>query len=582
LSPHVKSPAPSIFGLSLSLAGFRGILLPIVLLACGAGIISAQVSLLSTEENYYEFLALNGSLERPYLNYRTLSDSVWDTSDLGDHPWAGNNLGSMRRVSDSFAFRVYGPELFTSYNSAAPYGQNDGVLWQGRGFNASLSAGARGELTFGDAKLELTFKPVVHGSQNLPYDFVAPAYSETESDGIYAGKASEYGYYGIKYIDAPQRFGDDPFGGFSWGDSEIRLSWKTLTAGFGTQAIWLGPAKINPILMSNNAPPFPKADIGLRKTEVILPWLGWDLGLFETRAFWGYLSESDWFDNDSSNDHNLLTGVTFSYAPPFAKNLTFGLHRTMLSKWDAMDYVGIFTLLWPFIDESAGSDERDQRFSLTISYLIPQYGFLVYLEWSKNDFSSPVDLLIRYPFHAQAYNWGLSKNISLLGIPSTLNIEFSQLESSRDYEFLWNTTFYAHHQVKQGYTNGGQWLGAGMGTGGNAQSLAVNIKPSWGLVKVDFSRQNIDNDYIWFMNFGEEINTDNNGNGKIKRFNEYKFKAVYGLSFETLFLLTDVISLRGKVELFDIHNALYNPDMINAHSSILINVLATIGLIIQI
>ena len=41
----------------------------------------AQEVLLSPTENYYEFLALNGSLERPYLNYRTLSDSDWDTSN---------------------------------------------------------------------------------------------------------------------------------------------------------------------------------------------------------------------------------------------------------------------------------------------------------------------------------------------------------------------------------------------------------------------------------------------------------------------------------------------------------------------
>lgn len=519
------------------------------LFSLASGILFSQETLLSTEENYYEFLALNGSLERPYLNYRTLSDSVWDTTDLGDHPWAGKNLGSKRAVSDVFSFRIYGPELFTSYNSAAPYGQNDGALWQGRGFNASLSAGARGELTFGDAKIELTFKPVVHASQNLAFDFVPPAYSSSESGGIYDGKASEYGYFGIKYIDAPQRFGDDPFGGFSWGDSEIRFSWKTLTAGFGTQAVWLGPAKINPILLSNNAPPFPKADIGLRKTEVVLPWLGWNVGLFETRAFWGYLSESDWFDNDDSNDHNLLTGLTLSYAPPFAKNLTFGFHRTMLSKWDAMDYEGVFTLLWPFMEDTAGSDERDQRASVSVEYTLPQVGLDLYIEWGRNDFSGEKDLMLRYPFHSSGWTSGFEKQIFFFSIPSKVFFEINELESSRDSELLWRQTFYAHHIIKQGNTNKGQWLAAGTGTGGNSQLIGFESFFKNGSVSICLIRNNPDLDYVWFMHLGEPVD--------IKQSDEYRMKAVYTLapSLNLKLGLNDELSLMSAIS--EIHNPIY-------------------------
>ena len=56
--------------------------------------ISAQEALKSTEEDYYDFLALQGITERPTLNYRTLSDSQWNLSQETNHVWSDNNLGT--------------------------------------------------------------------------------------------------------------------------------------------------------------------------------------------------------------------------------------------------------------------------------------------------------------------------------------------------------------------------------------------------------------------------------------------------------------------------------------------------------
>ncbi|MDR2501153.1 MAG: capsule assembly Wzi family protein, partial [Treponema sp.] len=254
----------------------------------------AQEALESFEEEYYDFLSLQGLTKRPALNYRTLSDSAWniaadnENGETPPHPWQNLNLGTKRRLFGEAAFRVYGPELFMSGNTAAPYGQNDGALWQGRGFNASFTGGVR----FEGYGVELAFKPRLSFSQNAAFEYITPNYS----GAIFAGKAETYGYYGIQGIDAPQRFGDEPFFAWDWGDSEARYTWKTLTVGFGTQAIWLGPAQINPIIHSNNAPSYPKLDFGLRRQRITLPWLGWHIGDIEARTWWGYLSESAWFD----------------------------------------------------------------------------------------------------------------------------------------------------------------------------------------------------------------------------------------------------------------------------------------------
>ncbi|MDR0721156.1 MAG: hypothetical protein LBF78_16105, partial [Treponema sp.] len=183
----------------------------IFLLLFICGMTFSQEALKSDVEEYYDFLALQGLAARPSLNYRTLSDSVWNVDEETAHPWQNQNLGKRRGLFGDVLMKIYGPELFMSVNTAAPYGQNDGALWQGKGFNASFTGGVR----FEGYGLELTFKPQLAFSQNAAFEMIPSAYSGED----YAGKAANYGYYGIPNIDVPQRFGDKPFFVYDWGDS---------------------------------------------------------------------------------------------------------------------------------------------------------------------------------------------------------------------------------------------------------------------------------------------------------------------------------------------------------------------------
>jgi len=440
------------------------------------GVAFGQEAIGSDRQAYLEFLALSGQVESPTLAYSSLSDNAWGAIE-GEHPWSQYVQSDPSRSLGPLTYRLYGPELFSSYNTAYPHGMNDGSLFQGVGLNASLSAGLRAE-AYG---LELTLKPTVSWEENLGYDILPGAYS------------NKYSYFWACGIDLPQRFGDTPNFIFDWGDSEIRYSLGPLTAGFGTQAVWLGPAQIDPIILSNNAAPFPKLDIGLRKTRT-------PIGDIEFRSFWGYLHESDYFDDDASNNENMITGLTAAYSPSFLQGLTFGVNRTMLSKWDAKDWTGITVLLWPFMKNGAGSDQRDQRASVTIDYKMPSVGFETYLEWGRNDFSPSLDYILRYPFHTQGYTVGARKAVSSSdgSLRGELLLEVTDLESSRDYNFLWPTTFYSHGIITQGYTNKGQILGAGIGTGGNSQYLGYTEYFPKGSVAAYIQRINRDLDYLYY------------------------------------------------------------------------------------
>jgi len=497
----------------------------------------AQEALKSTEEEYYDFLSLSGITRRPTLGYRTLSDSQWQFVEkenplfdengnplldekgnpvtektLPEHVWQNNNLGRKRTLwqsenkgenwftrgfDHSIKFKAYGPEWYNSFNTSSPYGQNDGALWQGKGYNTSLTGGARLE-AYG---FELTIKPQVSFSQNLEFDLV-------DNSAYYTNKyAYIWGYGNNVGVDAPQRFGDSAFWNFDWGDTEIRWSWRTFTIGFGTQSPWIGPAWLNPVLHSNNAASYPKFDIGLRKTEIKLPYLGWSLGHIEARLWIGYLSESKYFDNDSSNDHNRINGFNVSYSPSFVPGLTIGVSKVCISKWNSFK----LQYLNPFYSENGGVGTQvgeDQKLSAFVDLIIPQASFELYGEVGIDDYLQGGWLagLRRYPFDSLIWTIGFKKSVTLSRLRSLKGeviIEISDMGEPRNKISAKEVyAFNMHSQVSQGYTNKGQYLGTALANGGNAQTLLFNLYYPKGVGSILIQRSNPDNTYSY-------INLDN-------------------------------------------------------------------------
>jgi hypothetical protein len=500
--------------------------------------LSAQEALGSTGENYYDFLALRGLSGRPYLNYRTLSDSQWTLPESPEHPWQGQSLGIKRQMGNYIALRIYGPELFGSFNTAAPYGQNDGALWQGKGFNSSLTGGIRLE----GWGVELTFQPQLALSQNLEFQIMPSAY---ENQYAYF-----WGYAANAGADAPQRFGDQSFIVFDWGDTEIRYSWKNLTAGFGTQAVWLGPAQLNPILHSNNAPTYPKLDIGLRRQPVTIPWINWYLGDIETRLWVGRLSESDYFDRDSSNDHTMFHGFAFAYAPSFLPGLTLFVNRVCLVAWDWQNLKYIL----PRDDNTI----EDQKASFGASWLFPQVGLEIYGELGVDDFvpggtKGEFGGYIRYPFHTMVYTVGLKKAIPVVParrVHGELLFEWNWMEMSQDFQFQWPYSFYFHHNAIHGYTSRGQWLGAGSGGGGNSQYLAFRLYYPRGSSALFFHRNNPDNNFL----YGKAVYESAAGGAMEKQFFK-SWKASFTGGIETDYFVTSMVNLSGGFA----YNYIVNP-----------------------
>lgn len=530
--------------------------------------ISAQEALKSTEEDYYDFLALQGITERPTLNYRTLSDLQWNLSQDANHVWSDNNLGTtftlwqkenpgenwfLKGINQNLLMKVYGPKWFNSFNTASPYGQNDGALWQGKGYNTSLTAGIRFEF-YG---IEATIKPNVNFSQNLGFELMTSNY---DSEFGYI-----WGYAKNKGIDKPQRFGDKPFWTFDLGDTEIRYSWKNFTIGFGNQSIWLGPAYINPILHSNNAASYPKLDLGLRKTTIKIPGLNWNIGDIETRIWTGYLSESQYFDNDESNNHNMIHGFTFAYSPSFVKGLTLFANRIALVKWkwENLKYILPLNQNTHIGETDAG---EDQKMSFGYNWAFPQVGFELYTEIGLDDFvpdGFPKGY-IRYPLHTLAYTAGLKKTFNInqeKQIFGELHLEINNSEMSQDFQFQWPYNFGFHHQITQGYTNKGQLLGTGYGYGGNMQYLDFSVLYPKGKSTFTIARWNPDNNYLYSKAINAKANEDELED---KYFTAFKANFITG--FSTLYYITKDFNINGSVLYNLIINNHYENDSNETHN----------------
>jgi len=392
--------------------------------------------------------------------------------------------------------------------------------------------------------LELTLLPHFAFSQNAEFD-IMPSHYENKY-GYFWGYGDPQSNRGG--ADAPQRFGDKPFFDWDSGDSEIRYTWKTLTVGFGTQAIWLGPAYLNPILHSNNAPAYPKFDIGLRRQKVIIPWINWYAGDVEARLWVGRLEESAYFDNDDTNNYTMFHGLAFAYAPSFLPGLTFFANRVCLVpwKWENLSYI------FPQRKQSG----EDQKISFGFLWIVPQAGFEVYGEMGIDDYSK--DILggggyLRYPFHTAVFNTGIKKTLQVIpqkGIYGELVFEFNWMEMSQDFQFEWPYSFYFHHQITTGYTSRGQWLGAGSGWAGNNQVLLFMLYYPVGKSSVFIQRNNPDNNYL----YKNAIN-DTADDPALRAKNQHHYKANFNIGIDTCYFITKNMSISGGI----VYNMIINP-----------------------
>ncbi|MBI4500116.1 MAG: hypothetical protein HY700_03045 [Gemmatimonadetes bacterium] len=441
-------------------------------------------------EEYYRLLELNGGVAGMPLIFRTASSlhgiSVTDT--VG--PWHAR-LGPANPDAPAGSRPPLGllpVEIHAVFNSGYASGINDGALWAGRGISGAVSAG--GTLQLGP--LNAILYPTFWSTQNRAFP-LAPV-----TDSL----LSPFGYPWQSYlIDWPQRFGDQAFAKADWGQTDIRFAASWFTAGISSEnAVW-GPAFRNPIILSATAEGFPHVDLGTGRAART------PLGRVESRLVWGRLTESAYFDTVSTNNARLFTGFTLALEPRWLPGLTLGLTRVLYMPWDdSLHFVDFVDVFQPFFKNQIatstnpeGTDNRDQLLSLIARWVLPESGFEAYVEWARNDHSRNLRDFLIEPDHSQAWTAGFQKAMVGSGTRSRLRGEWTHLGRPSTFQVRADPTYYVHFLVRQGYTERGQLLGAGIGPGSDSQHLGFDRYLSSGRWGVFIQRVRYDDDAYYTL-----------------------------------------------------------------------------------
>jgi hypothetical protein len=359
------------------------------------------------------------------------------------------------------AVRLLPVQLDAVFNTTYPSGANDGLLWAGRGLSTSLSAGVAARWRW----LSAAIAPAVAWQQN--------AWFETPSNGQDGDLAWMSPWYGAS-IDLPLRFGAGPFASAGFGQSYVRADAFNVAVGLSTENLWLGPGLRNSLLMSSAAPGVPHAFLGTSRPADVL------IGRLEALAFWGWLDRSAYFPEGG---RPLLSGLILTFEPRWVPGLFLGAGRVFVQPGTGLqvrDYFAFLQSPWKgqtdYWSPTGDNPEDNQIGALWFRWVFPASGLELFGEWGKEDYSgTTINSFMQDPSWTQAWLLGLQKRFRVAGGWLRVHVEATHLQELRGPP---NPSWYTHGG-DLGYTNEGQPLGAGIGPGGDAQTLAVDwLRPS--------------------------------------------------------------------------------------------------------
>lgn len=386
-------------------------------------------------------------------------------------------------------FNVLDPLLKFTYNFGYPRGYNDGPVWKGKDLTTELHGGFNG--TYG--RLSYTFHPVVYFAVNSAF-YLPP-------EDVRVNNGYSYSYNITGSIDWVQRYGMDPFIVFHLGQSEIKLNWDTFSASLTTQNFSLGPSVYNPILLSRQGGGFPMLKLGIHPSNGKIQEA---VGKFELNYLAGIFSESDYFDKNPDNDNLFFNALTVAVQPKFLPELTVGFNKVLYKQtrfFEVGDFISPFYIIDNGVkkgDTLSPNDTFDQMASITAEWKIKSAGFRAYAEFAKNDFNgSKFRFFLEEPEHSSAYTVGMEKRLGNKN-GNDIIIIFEHTNLSRGFTYMWRATppFYIHGVNRQGYTNNGQIIGAGIGPGGNSNHLSIRRKSKKFDVGFLFQRIEHNKDYF--------------------------------------------------------------------------------------
>ncbi len=415
---------------------------------------------------------LNDSLTTSFV-HRPVWSRVYDTymdAAEGRPGWWNRKLEPYEMdLGHGFSFGLFEPFLQSTINSHLPVGENNAAAWHGRGITSDLQGG----FFITSEYATLTFRPQIVYQQNVR--FRRPRFIGTGPDGERLFEAEAIGHR----IDAPYRFGPDPFWTFDRGHSSVRIHYEQFEFGASSEPLWWGGAVHYPLMLSNNAPGVQHIFAGTR-APVRIPWFG----EIEFNWMMGWPEDSEWFVPRQPVSERFINAINFSWSPAPLPGLYLGLTRAYIMQipegvsWEHIRIIFESPRTSPprpDDPEVTGRANVDQAASIYLRWLFPRANAEIYGEFFREDHSYDFRDFLMQPHHNSGYSFGFQK---IFFVPRLdflkMNMEATNLTPSRLDEVRWQTYYYTHSRILQGHTNRGQVLGAAIGPASSSFYLSLD------------------------------------------------------------------------------------------------------------
>ena len=398
-----------------------------------------------------------------------------------------------------------------STDSERPYNMGEFEAIPSRGFQSFISSGFKANISF----IHLQFQPEFVWSENKSFDGFPNSFS-------YDVNLSRFYFWNLG--DSPERFGNNIYRRFSLGQSFLSFRYKSFELGTGTRNFWWGPGQWNSLIFSNNAPGFPNISLNTSKPAKTF------IGSFEGQIIIGRL-ESSGFNATQKEDLNYkffiplnpnwryLNGLMVSYNPKFLPGFSLGYSRTYqyYSNDRPKDLKGWLPILEPMAKEkffrNGNSSLYDSRRQSQQIGIFSRYKFFnaktdIYFQFGRRDHAFNWREFLLNPEHARAYQFGFVKLVSLpfkfsfLQFKGEITHQQESINRNLRYDILGGSSWHTHSPIR-GFTNYGQPMGVGIGTGSNVQTLEISLIKDWKKWGILFERLENHQDF-YYRAFGRQ------------------------------------------------------------------------------
>lgn len=364
-------------------------------------------------------------------------------------------------------------QVTQQYNSAIPYDWNQAPFIPAKGYQVMASAGLG--ISVGK-HISIQLAPQIMYASN--------PYFETFYQQL-GSEAWSYYYRFLNTSDIPERFGPGSYQKVLPGQSSIRYNTRNMSFGISTENLWWGPGWRNALIMTTNAPGFLHATIETRKP------IQTRIGSFEGQVIGGKLDSSgialpriyssyngSFLYQPKMNDWRYMTGMILTWQPKWTPGFFIGLAKaSYLYGSDISNPLDILPLQGFFGRVRTKAEREGKKASMGsffARYVMPKEKAEIYMEYGRKDLSLMPWNIIQAEAYRRAYVAGFRK---LFPARSNANIqlaaEFTQLEAPTAELIHSPDSWYTHFYVRQGYTQMGRTIGAGIGPGSNSQTLEL-------------------------------------------------------------------------------------------------------------